>query len=83
MSTKNFSNAEITPKQCRAARILLEWKQEDLQIYSKLGITTIRDFEGEKRDLSYRSIRDIKEVFEKNGIVFENDEVFLGVKLKK
>jgi len=83
MSTKNFLDSEILPKQCKAARILLNWKQEDLQMHSKLGITTIRDFEGEKRDLRYRSIRDIKEIFEKNGIVFENNETFLGVKLKK
>ena len=35
----------ITNKQCRAARELLEWKQNDLAKKSKISSGTIADFE--------------------------------------
>ena len=41
----------ITNKQCRAARELLEWKQNDLAKKSKISSGTIADFERGVREL--------------------------------
>jgi len=38
----------INPAQCRAARGLLRWTQEDLASNSGISIVTIRNFEAEK-----------------------------------
>jgi transcriptional regulator with XRE-family HTH domain len=42
----------ITPAQCRAARALLDWTQNDLAEATSLSVVTIRAFEkgGEMRD---------------------------------
>jgi transcriptional regulator with XRE-family HTH domain len=38
----------ITPAQCRAARALLNWSQQDLADASRVGNATIRNFESSK-----------------------------------
>src|SRR5580692_3840122 len=36
----------ITPAQCRAARALLDWSQQQLAAAAKVGVVTVRQFEG-------------------------------------
>ena len=35
----------MTPAQCRAARALLDWTQEDLARRAQVGVVTLRQFE--------------------------------------
>ncbi|QKC90613.1 transcriptional regulator [Mesorhizobium sp. NZP2234] len=39
----------MTPAQCRAARALLDWTQPRLAEEAKLGLSTIVDFERQRR----------------------------------
>ena len=71
----------ITPAQCRAARGLLSWTQEDLAKKSSVGLNTIRKFEGGKTSPHRTTLKVLKETFEKAGIEFI-DNNGLGVKLK-
>lgn len=40
----------LTPRQTRAARVLLGWTQEQLAKAAKVGPRTVMDFESEKRE---------------------------------
>ena len=40
--------AYLTPEQCRAARVLLKWSQEELAYQANVSVLTIRHFEKEK-----------------------------------
>ena len=75
-------NTIITPNQCRAAREMLEWKQEELAKKSEVAIATIGTFERGDRVPYPRTLRAIRTTFENAGIEFENDETACGVKLK-
>jgi transcriptional regulator with XRE-family HTH domain len=35
----------MTPAQCRAARALLDWNQDDLAVAAHVGVVTLRQFE--------------------------------------
>jgi transcriptional regulator with XRE-family HTH domain len=35
----------MTPAQCRAARALLDWTQDDLAAAAQVGVVTLRQFE--------------------------------------
>jgi len=60
----------ITPAQCRAARGLLAWSQDELAEHSKVSKRTIWRFEvGDVRPHE-RTLRDVIEAFEAGGIVF-------------
>ncbi len=72
----------ITPKQCRAARELLGWKQTDLSDVSGIGIATIADFERGSREPIKRTLKDIRRNLEGAGIEFINEDG-IGVKLKE
>lgn len=73
----------MTPAQCRAARALLGWTQEDLAKEAK-GRTfrTVSDFELGKR-LVAETVRDLEEALEEAGIVFDETDVFIMVGRKK
>jgi predicted transcriptional regulator len=60
----------ISPAQCRAARAWLNWTQGDLSDRSGVGLSAIRDFEGEVRR-TLRSIRaQLERAFEDAGVSF-------------
>ena len=60
----------ITPAQCRAARGLLKWTQEDLAERSGCGSLTIFKFEAGKTSPHNATMKALKDAFEKAGVVF-------------
>lgn len=74
-------NKIINPKQCRAARALLNWSQDDLSSKSGVAKATIADFEREKRTPYSRTLRDIQKSFTDNNIEFEITETTCGLRL--
>jgi transcriptional regulator with XRE-family HTH domain len=69
-------------KQSRAARGLLKWSQRQLADESGVGLSTVAEFENDKRDPWADNLAAIRNAFEKAGIIFESDGKFVGVKLK-
>ncbi|MFT5703950.1 MAG: transcriptional regulator with XRE-family HTH domain [Rickettsiales bacterium] len=81
MSTEKLTKKlPITPKQCKAARDMLGWTQENLSEKSEIGESTIADFERGFRTPFARTLRDIKNTFEKAGIEFINEDRVVGLK---
>ena len=60
----------ITPAQCRAARALLKWKQDELARRASVGVATVRTFEVGKSAPHDSTLRLLKETFEKAGVEF-------------
>ena len=58
----------ITPAQCRAARALLDWSQQDLAKAAHLGLSTIRDFEKGRRVPTHNNLLCIKLALEQAGV---------------
>ena len=72
----------ITPTLSRAARVLLGWKQDDLAEHSGVGLSAIRQFEGNKTATPHRTtLKALQQAFEDAGIEFIDDNG-IGVKLK-
>ena len=72
----------ITPQESRAARGLLNWNQTQLAQASLIGLSTVRNFEGELRETTAANLAAILRAFEAAGVIFENDGKHVGVKLK-
>jgi transcriptional regulator with XRE-family HTH domain len=72
----------ISPTQCKAARELLEWKQEYLSEVSNVGHATISKFERKISNPTFKTLNDLKKTFEEAGIIFLNSNDEVGVKLK-
>jgi transcriptional regulator with XRE-family HTH domain len=72
----------MTPAQCRAARALLGITQSQLARAAKLGLSTVVDFEKERRIVSDESIEAIKDALRRAGIEFTdgNEE---GLRIKR
>jgi transcriptional regulator with XRE-family HTH domain len=82
MSTKNVDT--ITPGQCKAARALLELTQGELADAATLGLSTIVDFEKQRRQVSVVAIRAIRHALAARGIEFiDENGGGPGVRLRK
>jgi predicted transcriptional regulator len=68
----------MTPEQCRAARGWLDWTQVELAKRSKIGLSTVQDFEAGSRNTQTRKRKAIQAVLEKRGIRFLNSRT-LGI----
>src|SRR6516162_7509897 len=68
MSTKIVDT--ITPGQCKAARALLELTQGELADAATLGLSTIVDFEKQRRQVSVVAIRAIRQALAARGVEF-------------
>jgi transcriptional regulator with XRE-family HTH domain len=64
----------LIAEQCRAARALLKWKQEDLAEKTGLSLSTIRDFESERRTPHASNLIQIEQAFNEAGIEFTNGD---------
>jgi transcriptional regulator with XRE-family HTH domain len=72
----------LTPAQCRAARGLAAWSQDQLAKHADVGNSTVRDFEKGRRVPLDENLAAIVTAFEKAGVIFESDGKHVGVKLK-
>lgn len=59
--------------QCRAARALLGWSQDELAGASSVNKKTIADFERGARQPFDRTLRDLREALEAAGIQFVSE----------
>lgn len=72
----------MTPAQCRAARGLLDWNQQDLAKHSTVGYSTIRKFESGQTKPRNSTLIVLRQTFETHGVAFL-DENGGGVKLRR
>jgi len=74
----------MKPAQCRAGRALLDWTQPKLAEQAGFGLSTIVDFERERRAVSDSAISAIRAALESAGVEFiaENGGG-AGVRLRK
>ena len=63
----------MSPEQCRAARALLDWSQEELAKSSRVSLSTVRDFEKKRREPIKNNFAAIKQALENFGITFVFD----------
>src|SRR5262249_62194842 len=62
--------AMITPSQCRAARGLLDWTQQELADRAGVGIVTVRQFEGGLNEPRRATLEVIRRALEAAGVEF-------------
>jgi transcriptional regulator with XRE-family HTH domain len=60
----------LSPSQCRAARALLNWSQDELSEQSGVAKKTIADLERDARFATERTSRALQETLEASGVVF-------------
>jgi len=60
----------LTPSQIRAGRALLDWSQEQLAEAAGVGLSTVRDYEKERRGGAIGALNAICRALENRGIVF-------------
>ena len=82
--SKVAQSVDLTPAQCRAARALLNWSQDQLEGAAKVARKTITDFEREARTPYARTLAAIRSALEGAGVEFiaENGGG-AGVRLRK
>jgi transcriptional regulator with XRE-family HTH domain len=73
----------LTPEQCRAARALLNWTQDDLAARAEVSRSTVRGFESRQHELQRASAAAIRRTLEGAKIVFidADDTCGPGVRL--
>ncbi|MER9413662.1 helix-turn-helix transcriptional regulator [Mesorhizobium sp. M0589] len=60
----------MTPAQCRAARGLIKWNQDDLATAAKVSVVTVRNFENEKSSPQRATIVVMNRALEAAGVEF-------------
>jgi transcriptional regulator with XRE-family HTH domain len=74
----------MTPSQCRAARSLLDMTQSQLANAAELGLSTVVDFERERRSVSEEAAHALRNALEIAGVEFiDENGGGLGVRLRK
>ena len=74
----------LTSAQCRAARALLAWTQQELADQARVGVQTIRLFEGEHTIPRRATLQVIQRAFEEAGIdLIDPDEGGAGVRFRR
>ena len=65
----------ITPEQCRAARGLLDWSQQDLATAAEVGLVTVRQLEAGLNQPRRATLVVVRQTLEAAGVEFidEND----------
>jgi DNA-binding transcriptional regulator YiaG len=82
MSTKKVD--QLTPAQCRAGRSLLDMTQSELANSSGLGLSTVVDFERERRAVSDEAREKLKNALIKAGVEFiDENGGGAGVRIRK
>jgi hypothetical protein len=75
---------EMMPAHCRSARALLDWTKPKLAEAARLGLSTVVDFERNRRIVSAEAVQAIRRALESAGVEFiaENGGG-AGVRLRK
>ena len=74
----------LSPEQCRAARGLLDWTQEELAKQADVSRSTIRDFENGRHHLHPTTAAQVVAALERGGaLLIPPDEAGPGVRLRK
>jgi transcriptional regulator with XRE-family HTH domain len=74
----------MTPAQCRAARALLDWSQQQLAEAARIGNATIRNFESGRSSPQNATLDVLRRAFEGAGVIFiEENGQGPGVRLRK
>ena len=74
----------IMPAQCRAARALIGWSQDQLAAASKVAKATIANFEAGRRAPYDRTLADLRAALEAAGCEFiDENGGGAGVRLRK
>jgi predicted transcriptional regulator len=74
----------MSPAQCRAGRALLEITQTQLATSAGLGLSTVVDFEKERRQVAPESIETIRRALSRAGVEFiDENGGGPGVRLRK
>jgi transcriptional regulator with XRE-family HTH domain len=60
----------MDPKQCKAARSLLGWTQQRLAKSAGVGLSSLQDFEGERRATTAVVIGTLERALQKAGVEF-------------
>jgi transcriptional regulator with XRE-family HTH domain len=60
----------ITASQCRAARALLDWSQQDLAGQSRVGVVTIRQLEAGVHEPRPATLQVVRQALEAAGVEF-------------
>ncbi|QQP90444.1 helix-turn-helix transcriptional regulator [Skermanella sp. TT6] len=60
----------LTPEQCRAARALLDWTQDELATAAEVSRSTVRGFEAGQRDMQRATMAAIRRTLEGAGVSF-------------
>lgn len=61
----------VTPAQVRAARAWLNWNQAELAEHASVGLSTLRDFEADRRTPIPNNLAAIQRALEDAGISFQ------------
>lgn len=74
----------ITPSQCRAARALLELTQPELAAAADVGLSTVVDFERQRRPVSEQAVVKMQTALLDAGVEFiDENGGGAGVRLRK
>jgi transcriptional regulator with XRE-family HTH domain len=74
----------ITPSQCRAARGLLDWTQQELADAARIGVATVRLFERDAAESRQATLAVLRQAFELAGVEFiDENGGGPGVRLRK
>ena len=78
------SASMVTAAQCRAARGLLDWSQQDLADYAGLGIVTVRQIEAGTTEPRRATLVVLRQAFDRAGVDFiDENGGGPGVRLRK
>jgi transcriptional regulator with XRE-family HTH domain len=74
----------LTASQCRAARALLDWTQQELADAAHIGVATIRQFEGGATEPRHATLAVLKQALELAGVEFiDENGTGEGVRFRK
>ena len=74
----------LTSSQCRAARGLLDWNQQELADLAGVSVVTVRQLEGEATEPRRSTIAVLRAALEKAGVEFiDENGGGPGVRLRK
>jgi len=83
MSSQMSDTLSITPPQCRAARAMLGWSQQELSQRASVARATVADFEREVRIPIPNNLKAIQNALEEGGIEFiPNNGGGVGVRFR-